>query len=72
MNLNTILTAVAPYVGSVVRKAVVAGGAVLASKGVETTDGDVQLVSGALLALGGAVWSIYNKWRAAKQKGVAK
>lgn len=69
MNLNTIIAAVTPYAGSVVRKAVVAGGTLLASKGIQANDGDTELVSGAIITIVGVLWSLYNKWAAGKKEG---
>lgn len=63
MNIKAIITACAPYVGSLVRKGLVSGGSILAAKGVTDPSGDMEVISGAVFALGGAVWSLWNKWK---------
>ncbi len=49
-----------------VRHALTAVGGGLITQGV-VTSGDVEIISGAIIAIGGVVWSAISKWRANKK-----
>lgn len=54
--MNTALT-------SILRHALTAFGAWLAAKGIETGNIDWTAVSGALVTIGGVVWSVWNGFK---------
>jgi hypothetical protein len=47
------------------RYVLIAGGTLAATESANVTNSDVEIIAGAVVALGAALWGIYTRWKTA-------